>query len=120
MSPPPIDPSPNYRYNQEQSSRDQGHGHPQGRLRNALFDFLSLFLRLLVGVGVVRQIVLRQKRFLIEPEVVGNRANESAVEDPAGKPVPFLVFERFQKTGSDARGLGDFLQRNLAQFPLAF
>ena len=68
----------------------------------------------------VRQIVLAQKRFFVEAEIVGDGANESAIEDATGKLVPIFVFERFQKTGADARCLSDFLQRDFAQFPFAF
>ncbi len=79
-----------------------------------------MLLRLLICVCGVRHVVLGQKRFLIQAEVVGDRADEAAIEDAAGKLAPFFVLERLQKTGADARCLSDFLQRDFAQFPFAF
>ena len=119
-SPPTIDSARNNGGGQQQSPNDQSRGDPKRRRGNSFFDFLCLFLRELFGVRAVRHIVLAQKCFLIQAEIVGDGTDKSAVEDTAGKLVPVFVFEGLQKTRSDARCLGDFLQRNLAQFPLAF
>jgi len=119
-SPPAIDSASNNCGCQEQNSHDQSHRNPERRWGNAIFEFLRVFLCLLVRVRAMCQVVLGKKRFFIEAEIVGNRANEAAVEDAAGKLVPLFVFERSQKTGADARCLSDFLQRDFAQFPFAF
>ncbi len=47
------------------------------------------------GLAVTHgQGIFRHDAFLIEPEIAGHGPHESPVEDPAGKLVPLLVFDR--------------------------
>ncbi len=65
------------------------------------------------------QCVFGHHTFFIETEIACHRANKSAIERAAGKAVPLLVFNRFQKSRADARGSSDFLNGHAAHFALA-
>ena len=107
----PSDPS-----NNDQSDHDnraaagrQLRGISAGTLRGDV-DVHSL-------VGPQR--VLGDQTVLIEPQKTRDRANESAIEDAAGKLLPLIFFNCFQETRADARGGGNFFQRNAAHFAFA-
>jgi hypothetical protein len=62
------------------------------------------------------QRVLGDEAILIESQKTRDRANESAIENPAGQLIPLIFFDGFEKTRADARGGGDLVKRNAAHF----
>jgi len=65
------------------------------------------------------KVILSEESLFIETEVTGDGANETAIEDAAGELSPVFVFEGFEEPGSDAGGLRDFFQCDLAELALA-
>src|SRR5437016_12754043 len=65
------------------------------------------------------RVILAQKRFFIEAQVTRNGAHKAVPKDAAGQLGPIFNFEGLDKTGADARSLGEFLHGNFAQFALA-
>ncbi len=55
----------------------------------------------------------------IEADLAGVGADESLVEDAAGKLVEAFVFQRLEHAGADLGGVGDGLQRDPPLFALA-
>ena len=106
---------------QKEKSEGKRDGNPERGRRDAIFNFLrGVLLFNELRVGVVSQVVLGEKGFFIETKIAGDGADKTAVENATGEFVPILVFEGFQKTGTDARRQCDFFQRHLAQFTFAF
>ena len=70
-----------------------------------------------VIVGGLR--IFGHQRFFIQAEITRDGAQETAVEDAAGQILPALAFQRFEETGSDAGGLGDFVQRDATHLAFA-
>ena len=52
------------------------------------------------------------------PKITRDGAHKSVVEYAAGEFLPLFVFEGFQEARADARGRGEFLQRNFAHLAL--
>src|SRR5207245_10149764 len=65
------------------------------------------------------RVILAQERFFIEAQVTRNGAHKAVAKDAAGQLGPIFIFEGLDKTGADARSLGEFLHVNFAQFALA-
>ena len=56
----------------------------------------------------------------VESQEMRHGADEPAVEHAARQALPLFVFQCFQEARADARGRGDFVQRDAAHFSLAF
>src|SRR2546423_14120732 len=65
------------------------------------------------------RVILAQECFLIEAQIARNGAHKAVAKDAAGQFGPIFIFEGLDKTGADARSLGEFLHGNFAQFALA-
>ena len=66
------------------------------------------------------KIIFRNQTIFVEPEILGNRADETAIEDPAGKLVPLVVFQGFEEFALNASGGGDLFEGNAAQLAFSF
>src|ERR1700733_7404094 len=64
--------------------------------------------------------ILRDEVVLVQTEKPCNCADKPAIENASGQLVPLLIFQCYKKARSDARGGGNFLQRDASHFPLAF
>ena len=64
--------------------------------------------------------VLGQHAVFVESQETRRGTNEAAIESAAGQLVPLTAFEGFKETSADARGSGNFIERNAAHFALAF
>jgi hypothetical protein len=64
--------------------------------------------------------IFRDQAVFVETKEAGNCADKSTVKNAAGQLVPLLIFQCYKKARSDARGGGNFFQRDASHFPLAF
>src|SRR5437660_12203839 len=106
----------------EEESDDQEKRDKSDRSWKPLRRRGNAFLGLGSGRGQVLRacrIILAQERFLIETQIASDGAHKSVAKDSPGQLGPIFIFEGLDKTGADARGLGEFLHRNFAQFALA-
>src|SRR5258708_26126643 len=101
--------------NQKKHDANGQNGKPLRRRWNAIFVFGGS-LRRMIGAG---HVVLAQERFFIEAQVARDGAHEAASKNSARHPGPIFIFQGFDKTGADARGLGEFVHGNFAQLALA-
>ncbi len=71
------------------------------------------------GSVICFQGVFADEIFFVESKEARDGANKSAAKNAAGQFFPVAALESFEKGNADARGGGDFLQRDAAQFALA-
>ena len=64
--------------------------------------------------------IFRDQAIFVETKEAGNCADKSAVENAPWQLVPLLIFQCYKKARGDARGGGNFFQRDASHFPLAF
>ena len=65
------------------------------------------------------KIVLAEECFFTEAQITRDGAHKTVAEDAAGQLCPIFILKRFNKTGTDARGLGEFVQGDFAYLALA-
>src|SRR5712692_10742545 len=65
------------------------------------------------------QVVLAEERFFIKAQIARDGAHKAVAKDAAGELVPIFIFEGPDEAGADARGLGELVHGDLAQFPFA-
>ena len=118
--PPAVDAADNESGQHHENSEDQSNWNPERRLGNALFGFVNLVLFDELRMRAVREVVFGEERFLIEPKIPRDGADEPAIEDASREFFPVFVFESLQIAGSDAGGRSDFFRRHFPQFPFAF
>ena len=63
--------------------------------------------------------VLGQHGFRVQAQKLRRAAHESAVKDAAGQAIPMLGFQRVEEARADARGRGNFFERDAAHLPLS-
>ena len=106
----------------KEESNDEEKNDESDRSRKPLRRRGNAFLGLRSGRGRMfraSRVILAQKRFFIEAQVTRNGAHEAVAKDAAGQLGPIFIFKGLDKTGADARSLGEFLHGNFAQFALA-
>jgi hypothetical protein len=98
--------------------KDHRHGHHDGPPVAAGRAELSRFANVRTARGVER--VFGYDAVFVQTEVTCDRANEAAIECPAGQLIPAVILDGFQKLNADARGRRDFIEGNSAHlaFPL--
>src|SRR5260370_736652 len=101
--------------NQKKHDTNGQNGKPLRRRWNAILEFDGTPGRM-IGAG---HVVLAQERFFIEAQVTRDGAHEAAAKNSARQPGPIFIFQGFDKTGADARGLGEFVHGDFAQLTLA-
>jgi len=100
-SPPAVDSADNDRGCQQQNSRDERHGNPQRGLGECGLRFLSAcFCACWSACAACAMSYSARNASSSRPRVVGDGADEAAIEDAAGKLAPFFVLERLQENGS--------------------
>lgn len=72
------------------------------------------------GAAFRLESIFRDQAIFVETKEARNCADESAIENAAGQLVPLLVFQSHKKSRRNARGGGNFFQRDASHFPLAF
>src|SRR5216684_2387766 len=65
------------------------------------------------------QVVFTEECFFIEAQIAHDGAHEAVAEDAPRQLGPIFIFQGFDKTGADARGLGELVHGNFAQLALA-
>src|SRR5216684_235392 len=65
------------------------------------------------------QVVFTEECFFIEAQIAHDGAHEAVAEDAPGQLGPIFIFQGFDKTCADARGLGELVHGNFAQLALA-
>jgi len=118
--PPAVDAANDQPGKKHQYPENVSDGNPEGCLGNTFFRFMSLLLLEELGVGIVRQIVFGEKRFLVEAKITGDGADKAAIENTAWEFLPIFVFQCLQESWTDARGLSKLFHRHFAQFAFAF
>src|SRR5260370_35558743 len=100
---------------QEQHDENRQSGKPLRRRWNAFLGFG----RMRGQMFRAGKIVLAEERFFIEAQIARDGAHKTVTEDAAGQLRPIFIFQSLDKTGTDARGLGQFIHGNCAQLALA-
>lgn len=62
--------------------------------------------------------IIRYSLLFINADAAGVSADETFIEDAAGKLLEMILFQRLQKPGADFGGLGDLVEVDAALFPL--
>jgi hypothetical protein len=65
------------------------------------------------------KIIFAEQRLFIQAQVARDGAHKPVAKDTAGQFRPILIFQGLDETGADARGFGQFVHGNIAQFTLA-
>src|SRR6267154_2375045 len=99
----------------DQRSEHESHQNPFRCLRDAVFR-RNKFGRLVTA----REIIFRQKLFLVEAQETSDGAYEAAIEDAARQLVPILILQSFQETQADTSGYNYLVGRDFAQLALVF
>jgi hypothetical protein len=90
-------------------------GHRYGLRRGTKLRQNGLLLNLAFAQGGK---IIGERLLFVEPDMAGVGANETAVEDAAGKLIEALFFERAQHAGADLGGVGDGIEGDAALLAL--
>jgi hypothetical protein len=69
------------------------------------------FLR--VDLGLAESKIIGDRFVIVQAEVLGVGANESFIEDAAGKQIEVLLLDSLQHARADFGGLGNFFERDV-------
>ncbi len=115
VSSPAVHTGRHQRCDADQRSEHESHQNPFRCLRDAVFR-RNEFWRLVAA----REIIFRQKFFLVEAQETSDGAYKAAIEDAARELVPILILQSFQETQANTGGYNYFVGRNFAQLALVF
>ena len=115
VSSPAVHTGRHQRCDADQRSEHESHQNPFRCLRDAVFR-RNEFWRLVAA----REIIFRQKFFLVEAQETSDGAYKAAIEDTARELVPIFILQSFQETQANTGGYNYFVGRNFAQLALVF
>src|SRR6266404_6783649 len=115
VSSPAVNPGRHQRCDYDQPAEHESRQEPFRCLRDAVLR-RNKFWRLVTA----REIIFRQKLFLVEAQETSDGAYEAAIEDAARQLVPILILQSFQETQADTSGYNYLVGRNFAQLALVF
>src|SRR5712671_6742445 len=115
VSSPAVDTGRHQRCDHHQCSEHESHQNPFRCLRDATFR-RNEFWRLVAA----REIIFRQKLFLVEAQETSDGAYKAAIEDAARELVPILILQSFQETQTNTGSYNYLVGRNFAPLALVF
>src|SRR5260370_24261481 len=110
VSSPAVDTGRHQRCDHDQRSEHESHQNPFRCLRDAAFR-RNEFWRLVAA----REIIFRQKFFLVEAQETSDGAHKAAIEDAARELVPILILQSFQETQANTSGYNYLVCRLLLE-----